>query len=594
MGHTRKALIFAIAPIDRLARDFEWTGLDLSETILVPIGAGVDSSWDVSDAQVYNASVHITRNRFDEISSLVHQEWTRWSANRPHDPVRRYFSYVFNITRTPILHWRMSVSLALERFKPTEVYLYGVGDDTMDGISNRDEFLEWVRGAIVSEARPDVIKVKTSAQRGVRILSRAKGIRMDMLLDFPWYIGVRFPKLMRILQDRVLRRYSSEKSSNFAGRPRVIVIAQRRKSTALVTFLSSRKVPFRTASIPEIVTNTSSNHAKRVLAIEDCLLSEVVDNAFYGLLDMFVDELRSHKKALMDFAHESWQVLMTDHEHDAHVRLLAEEAAERGKFVVLIPEGVQTLANPTVRPYYGNWFFDAPRVTRFAVSEQEATYYTLTFSAEQVTLSGYLGQSEWPRNATIPALTPLAGFLLRKHRNSRKMALVNFDDVGPLGLARAGVPDLYSEILSLERLIMGLTSLGWAVCVTSKTGGSFKYLRSKFSGLPVWYFAYLDWQILAEASDVVVQRDSSLGPESLNLNLPVIVWNECGLPLASSECIQSSNGMMILVESMGDLEGALARAVQKNEESNKSKGITESLSIDNLDRWLYSLPKWQD
>jgi hypothetical protein len=69
MSHSRKALIFTLAPIDRLARDFEWTGLDLSEVILVPIGAGVDSSWDVSDVKVYNASVQITRHRFDDIST---------------------------------------------------------------------------------------------------------------------------------------------------------------------------------------------------------------------------------------------------------------------------------------------------------------------------------------------------------------------------------------------------------------------------------------------------------------------------------------------------------------------------------------------
>ena len=593
MSHSRKALIFAIAPIDRLARDFEWTGLDLSKTILVPIGAGVDSIWDVSDVQVYNASVQITRNRFDDISNQVHQEWTRWSTNRPHDSIRRYFSYVFHVTRTPVLHWRMSVTLALERFKPTEVYLYGASDETINGISNRNEFLRWARGAIVSEAFPDVVKVKVSAEPRVGLLSRAKGIRMDMLLDFLWFIRVTPPKLMRILRARMRRCCSFGKASNGAGSPRVIVIAQGLKSTALLTFLSSRGVTFRTVNVPEIVTNTSNNHFKRVLAIEDCPLSEIVDSTFYSLLDMFVDELRSNRKALIDFAHEPWQVLMTDHEHDAHVRFLADEAAECGKFVVLIPEGVQTLANPDVRPYYGNWFFDTPRVMRFAVSEQEVDHYTQTFSAEQVIRSGYLGRSEWPQSATFPALTPVAGFLLRKHRNSRRMALINFDDMGPLGLGRAGSQDLYSEILSLERLIVELTALGWAICVTTKSGGTLKYLRSKFAGLPVWYSTYLDWQVLAEASDVVVQRDSSLGPESLNLNLPVIVWNECRLPLASSECIQSSNGMMILVESVKDLGGALARALQKNEQSNKSKGLTRTPSIDNLNRWLDSLPKWQ-
>ena len=65
----------------------------------------------------------------------------------------------------------MSVTLALELFKPTEVYLYGVGDGTIEGISNRDEFLYWPRGAIVSEAFPDVIKVEISPQARVWLLS---------------------------------------------------------------------------------------------------------------------------------------------------------------------------------------------------------------------------------------------------------------------------------------------------------------------------------------------------------------------------------------------------------------------------------------
>ncbi len=593
MGHPRKALIFALAPIGGLARDFEWTGLDLSESIVVPIGAGVDSTWDVPDTLVYNPSVQITRNRFDDISNQVRQEWTRWLGNGTHDPMRRYFSYVFHITRTPVLHWRMSVALALELFKPTEVYLYGVGDEAIDGISNRDEFLRWAREAIVCEAAPHVVKVRVSSRRRMRLLRRVKNIRIDTLLDFPWALSARLPKVMRILGIRRLHCFTAGKAINFTGQPRVVVLGQERKITVLLAFLSSRSVPFRTVSIAEIVKNTANSHTKLVLAIEDCSLSDLVDNAFYALLDVFVGKLRTDREALLDFARQPWQVLMTDHEHDPHARLLADEATECGKSVVLIPEGAQTLANPTVRPYFENWFFDVPRLTRFAVSEQEADNYVRTFSAEQVIVTGYLGRSEWPQSTTIPVLSPLAERLLRKHRDSRRMALVNLDHMGPLGLARAGQQDLYSEILSIERLICALAGLGWAICVTSKVGYYFEYLRSRFTGLPVWFFSSIDWQILAEASDIVVQRDSSLGPETLKLNIPVLVWNECLLPLASSECIKSSSGMMTVVEATEDLEEALTRALQENQESNESKRHPGIPSFHNLDRWLDALPEWQ-
>ena len=73
---------------------------------------------------------------------------------------------------------------------------------------------------------------------------------MDMLLDFPWFSGGRLTKLMRILRAPMLHCCSFGKASNAAERRQAQILAQAFKSTSLLTFLSSRGVPFRTVSVP--------------------------------------------------------------------------------------------------------------------------------------------------------------------------------------------------------------------------------------------------------------------------------------------------------------------------------------------------------
>lgn len=95
MGEPRKAVIFALAPVDRLARDFEFTGLNMSESVVVPLDAGLDAPHLMSEVHLFNASIDITRNRFADITNQVNRDWQRWLGNGANDQVRRYFSYIF-------------------------------------------------------------------------------------------------------------------------------------------------------------------------------------------------------------------------------------------------------------------------------------------------------------------------------------------------------------------------------------------------------------------------------------------------------------------------------------------------------------------
>ncbi len=593
MVHSHNALIFTLAPIGRLKRDFERAGIDLSDSMVVPIGVGVDSDWDVDavDAPDTSVSVEITRTRFDEIVGQVQREWLSWLVADARDPLRRYFSFLFHTTRTPVVHWRMSVVFALEKFTPIEVYLYGVDGDPGAGISSRVEFLSWAREAIVREAVPNVIKVKASRPRRTRLRGGVKNLRMDVMIDFSWSLGIKLRNVFRRSRAKFFDHFTDQRNVLLLGRPRVVVLAQRRNVSRLFTYLNSRSVSFTTISVKNTLKATETVCAKQIASTSNCSSSEIVDKTFYRLFDLFVTQLRADEEAVIAFASQPWEVLMTDHEYDPNARLLAEITANSGKSVVLIPEGVQTLSDSSVRPYFENWFWDVPSLTRFAVNEQEAGNYLRTFAAGQVVVTGYLGRSAKPEDGTIPFLSPLTGLLLRKHRDSRPMALVNFEPFGIFGLGRAGQQDLYSEIISSERLIFALTELGWSVCVTSKMPDSFEYLRSKFTGFPVWFFSGVEWQILAQACDVLIQRDSSLGPEALELNIPVLVWNECLLPLASKKCIESSNGMMTLVETTKDLGEALARALRVNQEPYDSKDLLGAPTYENLDRWLDTFSK---
>lgn len=592
MSEPRKAVIFALAPVDGLTRDFELTGLNMAESIVVPLEAGLDALQDLSKTVLFHAGIDITRNRFDDIAVQVERDWQQWLGEGSDDQMRRYFSYTFHTTRTPIVHWRMTVNLALELFKPTEVYLYVRHENGIDVISSRDEFLRWARQAIVYECAPNVVRIVPSFPPNVGLSHRVAGFGLDGLIDFLWAVRTKIQRRIRGFGTHFFYRFTSRKLTNYTGPPRVVVLGQERKIAVLLAFLKSRSIPFRSVNMAEIVNSPANVRKKHVSVISDFPPSESVDKVFYKLLDSSVAELQTDRPALIGFAGQPWQILMTDHEFDPHARFLADQAMACGKTVVLTPEGMQTLANPSVRPYFYNWFFDAPGLTRFAVNGQEAAYYEQNFLADRIIVSGYLAATKVPRHSTFPVLSLLVERLLSHHRGSRRMALVNVDHVGPLGLGRAGQQDMASEIQSIERLILTLTQLGWAICVTSKVADSFEYLRSRFADLPVWCFSRVNWQVLAQECDVVVQRDSSLGPEALLLGIPVIVWNECRLPLASAEGIASSNGMMAKVESIEDLASALNRVLFDKQAAKKPKSCTEDPSFDILDRWLESVPKW--
>lgn len=338
-------------------------------------------------------------------------------------------------------------------------------------------------------------------------------------IDYAWGFAQRAKASLRYRTGRYLRRFGA--SSNAIA----MVVAQANKNALLLAQLSEQ-VPFAETAMADIVATSlplNPGSAPR--------LDPVV-----AYLTARLDKLDNAKETARDFVNGTWDVLLTDQEHDPAMRQVIHAALDHGgKRVVTTPEGAQSLVGAEMAELTRHVYMRDSRLIRCATSVGEAGRMAARFGTTVIE-SGYLAGHPSPRGVT----TRLGEWLLARLVSGRStpdrpLVLVNLDNEPDVGMLRSGVPSMAEKIASLVRLMDGLHDSGVRFMVTCKSTERLDSIRMLCRGRAEAVFANVPWRLLMAVSSAVIQRDSSLGPEAVAAGHPTIIWDDLGLPLASRE-----------------------------------------------------------
>jgi hypothetical protein len=247
---------------------------------------------------------------------------------------------------------------------------------------------------------------------------------------------------------------------------------------------------------------------------------------------------RTDTGALVD---RDWRVLITDQEHDPFVRLLiGATLGAKDKSVIATPEGAQSLMGLEIYPAAHHVWVHDERIVRCCTSQGEARRMAQVFGGP-IILSGYLAEPPVVSGRVNRlARWVLAGLVGGAAAPGRPLVLVNVDNEPDVGVSRPGVPSMAEKLDSLQRLTEILRQSGTRYVVTCKSDVGRQAVKVAAGSDAARVFTHIPWRLLMAISSVVIQRDSSLGPEAVAGGYPTIVWDDLRLPLASREWLEDN------------------------------------------------------
>jgi hypothetical protein len=302
-----------------------------------------------------------------------------------------------------------------------------------------------------------------------------------------------------------------------------------------------------------------------------------------GLLKYFwwtVERRRAAGNMIKAAARGNWRLLITDAQHDPYVRELVREAIAAGKEVALVPEGAISYVG-ALEPFGGSGLFITdPHVTRFVLNEAErASWIARGTSPDRVFVSGFVGNTRGPRClvAVLSKLMIMRALGKLPSANGRTTVLLSFDVfAAEFAIARFGSPSQVELLDQLLQVLEVLLASGCRVVAKTRDPHVNSELQVRFVGKPVLFTDILSWMLLADRSDVVVVRDSSIGWEALARGKPVVVWNLSDYPSFAEVTLKGiSRDWVRTVGEVTDLPGSIAELVKANRAARTSLGPTE-------------------
>lgn len=489
----------------------------------------------------HSLSADLVANDYVRIQEEIERRWRDYCAER--DDFSALFSYFYFVIVGPLVYWELLAKDYLRSEDDNEVVVVGSFPPSIDReVVDLPSFLFWARSVFWSQelsGRPVI--APAGFEKVPSVLNLREFFVESMGLQIVAWRAFR----------RVSRRRSSGKKA--LGAPIVLVVSQWAKSFRLRRDLQDHFVV-------EYVEEVIDEYRPGCLAKPIDLAAALDVFAAADLLaDALVEEARASAAAAMEFVEELRPIaILTDHEYDPLIRfLIANSMSEYCPPIALIPEGAQTLLHPSVRRFFDNWALGNPRVFRFSLTSEEAIHALEGFHQEGA-ISGYLGNT----TQFSVGLSKVVRLLLRAGKQ-QPLALINVDLIA--GALRPSTPTDELTMSALHSLVHVLHDAGWDCALTCKNSEEVPKLRRLYGSRRTSVHHRCPWQMLALASDVVIQRDSSIGPEARLLGVPAVAWNPFKLPLASQG--EVARGEIVLAEDESQLRSVLVAILERQDES---------------------------
>lgn len=354
----------------------------------------------------------------------------------------------------------------------------------------------------------------------------------------------------------------------------VLVIAQLRKVRSILRYRSPgvRMGYLSYSQFEKIVSPKNGQKPFEILSPSQSAQS-VLLNYFQSL----VEYSRDSQESIDHLLRGNWSTLVTDAQHHPQVRSLIDRGIEAGKRVAIVPEGAISYVGFQER--FGRALFhDNPRVMRFVLDEAQKEYWLRAGTPDSsISVSGYFGGDHPTTKRRLSVESSLLNACFRGLPDSEKGVTVMLSCDGFFFFIEHGMPGsecMSVTLMQLVQVVDELLVLGYRVLASTRDHEVKRYLQDKFVGRSAMFTTSIPWQILADKSNIVIARDSSIGWQSLSGSKPVLMWSFGDLPSCMEVTLDGIPDYWVgVARSIGELDVEITALLARHREESLLSGV---------------------
>ncbi len=498
--------------------------------------------------------------------------------------------YEFVVVFSNMLLWRWLIRHTIKTLKPIRILVPSRCVENNRTVTSRDEILEWVLYRVLEEETRQVERgYFTEVDSSIFAQSETRSLAL-FAQKFAGFTARVIKQARKFFLVRTLPLGSADLSGKVSYRGRafgalherhsnqvqnVLVIAQLGKVRSI---LESRSTGIRIGYLSydqfEELVSPADGYKPRETALSPALSAQSALLAYFRSL---VERSEISQEPIERLLRGNWSILVTDAEHHPQIRALMERCIQVGKRVATVPEGAISYVGYMER-FGGSLNYDNSHVTRFVLDEAKREYWIRAGTpASRIHVSGYLG-SDRPsagRRRSVESFL-LDSCIQGLPTGERDVTvMLSFDGFFWLHeIVRFGSPCISLITNQLLQIVDELLELGYLVLAKTRDPEVTRYLQSRYAGRSAMFTHSIPWEILADRSDIVMTRDSSIGWQSLSGGKPVLLWNFEDYPGFAEVTLDGiPNHWVSVVQAIDDLDESITALIARHREESLRSGV---------------------
>lgn len=549
--------------------------------VLVPMTARLSVAPLPPSTVVFTPTHFVTSDVQDTLQDELDTLWSTVESQFEQSSILTH-KYEFTILFSNLIAWRWLIRYTIQTLNPRQVLIPAQCVQTTRTVASRDEIWEWTLYQVLEEEtrhlpRDYFTEVDKSPVTGNE--TRSFSLFLHKVVGLTIRMLNQALKLVRVLRNR-------SEYSDFLGRvsyrddaqgvlhkrinnqvQNVLVIAQLNKVGSLFTSPSTGiRIGYLSYSqLEELVFPKNGLKPRETILISALNAQTNVLNYFISL----IEHSEISRKPIERLLHGNWSTLVTDAEHHPQINLLIDRAIQIGKRVAVVPEGGVNYLGELEKFGGRARHYHNSRVTRFVLDDAMQQYWLRAGTpAGRIHMSGYLGTDRPSKGGrrSMEALlldSTVRGFPTGVKGVTVFLAFDGFFDIWEHALLGCLPNSRYLH--RLLQVLEELLDLGYHVLVKTRDSQMTRYLQGRFEGRSVTITDSIPWHLLANRSDIVMARDSSIGWQSLSGGVPVLVWNFEDYPSFTEVTLDEIPDYWVsVVRSIGELDAEITNLLARH------------------------------
>ncbi len=530
-------------------------------------------------------TINVHHSLQDELDTL----WSSAESQSKENSISNH-KHEFGVLFSSLLLWRWLIRHTLQTLTPRHLMIPAQCVATTRTVASREEIWEWTLYQLLEEETRHIARDYFTEVNGSPLTGNNRSSYSLIVHNFADFTA----RVIRQVREFLLFKSLSLKFTDFRTRltwwerllgalrrsrghqvQNVLVIGQLNKVRMILKYRSSG-VRMGYLSYSQFEKIVYPKNRQKSLGISP----SPGHSAQVALLSYFQSEVaRSNdsQEALGHLLNGNWSTLVTDGQHHPEIRSLIDLGIEAGKSVAIVPEGAISYVGIQERFGPVN-FHDNPLAMRFVLDEAQREYWRRAGTLDgNINVSGYFGGDSPSTRRQRSVESSLLEYCLRRLPGSEKDVTVMLSCDGFFWTREYATPGTQCMSVTLHQLVQivdELLLLGYRVLASTRDNEVKSYMQNKFVGRSIMFTTYIPWEVLAEKSDFVMARDSSIGWQSLAGGKPVLMWSFGNLPSCMEVTLSSLPDYWVgVVRSISDLDTEIAALLARHRAESLRSGI---------------------